>query len=417
MHRLTAPTNPNTAPTKTGEVQLVAEETPDGITVANTQKLCIVGLSEPDDTLFDDLINAANELMGRHEDRVKEIIKKMPPAAFRIDILDESLRRKSLPIIGCSAYSREESDTVVGPSSYVRVGNRFVRVDWEKEPNLRQVSEAKQIINEHAARLKILAETFELHPDDYEPLELPIPIKMTKEELFARQVLQEHENGSSTHPLPRKRENMDIKRFRVALSFSGEHRDFVADVAEHLSAQVGRDRVLYDKYYEAEFARLNLDVYLPRLYREESELVVVFLCPEYQAKRWCKLEWRHIRQLITTADEERIMLTSFGSPGDLSEIGILSGDGYVNIGSRDSATIANLILQRANATPHHSTNSAAIAPPSVPSQPHPAVALWREKLDMLLLDEAKAVTTDMKFKIQQDVKEARAKIKELGGQP
>ena len=98
--------------------------------------------------------------------------------------------------------------------------------------------------------------------------------------------------------------------------------------------------------YEAEFARINLDTYLPRLYREESELVVVFLCPEYQQKRWCKLEWRHIKNLIATVEEDRIMLTSFGPPGDLSHIGILSGDGYADIGSRDPAAIADLILQR-----------------------------------------------------------------------
>lgn len=137
-----------------------------------------------------------------------------------------------------------------------------------------------------------------------------------------------------------------IRRFDIALSFPGERREFVEGVAEHLSATLHRDRVLYDKYYEAEFARLDLDVYLPRLYREQSELVVAFLCPDYQQKRWCQLEWRHIRQLIATAEAGRIMLVSFGSPGDLSEIGILSGDGYVNIGARDPATIASLILQK-----------------------------------------------------------------------
>ena len=85
-----------------------------------------------------------------------------------------------------------------------------------------------------------------------------------------------------------------LKRFDVALSFPGEHRAFVEAVAARLSAVLGQERVLYDKYYEAEFARPNLDVYLPRLNRTQSELVVLFLCPEYAAKRWCNLEWRHI---------------------------------------------------------------------------------------------------------------------------
>jgi len=44
------------------------------------------------------------------------------------------------------------------------------------------------------------------------------------------------------------------KRFQIALSFPGEHRGFVERVADFLSAKTGRDRVLYDRYYEAELA-------------------------------------------------------------------------------------------------------------------------------------------------------------------
>src|SRR5438128_291491 len=83
--------------------------------------------------------------------------------------------------------------------------------------------------------------------------------------------------------------------------------------------------------YDAEFARPDLDVYLPGLYRIQSELIVVFLCPEYASKRWCGLEFRHIRQLIGTPDAARIMFLSFEEPGDLSALGILAGDGYIPI--------------------------------------------------------------------------------------
>jgi hypothetical protein len=136
------------------------------------------------------------------------------------------------------------------------------------------------------------------------------------------------------------------RRFRIALSYPGERRPFVEQVAEHLAAEVGRERVLYDKFHEAEFARIDLDVYLPRLYREQSDLIVLFLCPEYAAKRWCQLELRHIRQLIATVDASRIMLVSFGPPGDLTDLGLVPGDGYLDIGSRPASEIAALILQR-----------------------------------------------------------------------
>jgi len=58
----------------------------------------------------------------------------------------------------------------------------------------------------------------------------------------------------------------------------------VEQVAGHLASAFGKERVLYDNYHEAEFARPNLDVYLPELYRERSELVVLFLYPEYAAR-------------------------------------------------------------------------------------------------------------------------------------
>ena len=103
------------------------------------------------------------------------------------------------------------------------------------------------------------------------------------------------------------------RRFDVALSFPGEHRDVVEKVADLLAATFREDRVLYDKYHDAEFARLELNTYLPALYRKESELIVIFLCPEYAAKLWCRLEWRHINQLIATVDAQRIMFLSFAS--------------------------------------------------------------------------------------------------------
>jgi hypothetical protein len=137
-----------------------------------------------------------------------------------------------------------------------------------------------------------------------------------------------------------------VSRFDVALSFPGEHRAFVEAVAVRLSATFGNERVLYDKYYEAEFARPNLDVYLPGLYRTQSELIVRFLCPEYAARRWCNLEWRHIRSFLATMDEAQIMFLRYGFDGDLSELGILPGDGTIDFKGRSPEDISDKIIER-----------------------------------------------------------------------
>ena len=52
---------------------------------------------------------------------------------------------------------------------------------------------------------------------------------------------------------------MTEKRFKVALSFPGEHREYVLSVAEALSEKLGRDAILYDTWYKAEFTMPDLD--------------------------------------------------------------------------------------------------------------------------------------------------------------
>jgi hypothetical protein len=61
---------------------------------------------------------------------------------------------------------------------------------------------------------------------------------------------------------------MTNKRFKVALSFAGERRDYIAQVAELLASELGKDKVFYDAWYKAELARPNLDVYLQTIYHQ-----------------------------------------------------------------------------------------------------------------------------------------------------
>src|SRR5947199_7414709 len=80
------------------------------------------------------------------------------------------------------------------------------------------------------------------------------------------------------------------KRFRIAFSFAGEtKREYVAKVARILADRFGEDKILYDKYHNAEFSRSDLAFYLPDLYEKESDLVVAVFCPDYDKKEWCGL--------------------------------------------------------------------------------------------------------------------------------
>ena len=48
------------------------------------------------------------------------------------------------------------------------------------------------------------------------------------------------------------------RRFRVAFSFAGEKRAFVAKVADILAKRFGEAAILYDRYHQAEFSRSDL---------------------------------------------------------------------------------------------------------------------------------------------------------------
>src|SRR4051812_11269584 len=116
-----------------------------------------------------------------------------------------------------------------------------------------------------------------------------------------------------------------LNRFQVALSFPGEQRSRVERIAEALATRLGRDRVLYDQWHAAEFNRPNLDIYLSKLYNDESDLIVFFVSKEYKRMEWTGLEWRVALDLIKRKQDQRLMFLSL----DNAEIpGLYSIDGY-----------------------------------------------------------------------------------------
>ncbi len=136
---------------------------------------------------------------------------------------------------------------------------------------------------------------------------------------------------------------MSARRFRIAFSFSGENREFVAQVAGILAMRFGKVAILYDKYHQAEFARHNLALYLPALYVTESDLVVAVLCPDYEKKQWCGLEWSAICSLLKARKVEEVMLTRFGG---VEGEGLYGLAGYIDLDDLTPEQAANLILER-----------------------------------------------------------------------
>ena len=159
---------------------------------------------------------------------------------------------------------------------------------------------------------------------------------------------------------------MSTKRFRIAFSFAGEKRDFVAKVAAPLAARFGSDKILYDKYHEAEFARRDLGIYLPELYHKNSDLVVVVVCPAYDEKEWTGLEWTAIHDLLKHREDNEVMLCRF----EHAEVaGLYSTAGFIELDEKTPEEAAALILERlalneGKPKNHYGTDSTTSARPA-----------------------------------------------------
>ena len=168
---------------------------------------------------------------------------------------------------------------------------------------------------------------------------------------------------------------MSMKRFRVALSYAGEKRAYVSTVARILADHFTKDQVLYDEFREAEFARPRLNQYLPRLYNEESDLVVVIICRDYQNKEWCGLEWDAIFDLIQKWQEGTVMLANF----DQTKLSSLyNGAGYVALDDKTPEEFAVRILERLaiNEKKPHDHHTGKIPPASQSANTGPAASTY-----------------------------------------
>lgn len=136
---------------------------------------------------------------------------------------------------------------------------------------------------------------------------------------------------------------LSTKRFRIAFSFAGEKRAFVKQTADLLAKQFGPEKILYDKYHEAEFARNDLGIYLPNLYNHESDLVVVVVCPNYDVKEWTGLEWLAIHHLLQQRLRDKVQLCRF----ERAHVdGLFGGAGFIELDDKTPEAFVTLILER-----------------------------------------------------------------------
>ena len=137
--------------------------------------------------------------------------------------------------------------------------------------------------------------------------------------------------------------DLSTHEFDVALSFPGEARGLVENVAVELGRLIGPNAYFYDNNYIPQLARPSLDTFLQGIYRDRSKLIVVFLSADYQRKDWCGIEFRAVRDIIAERDLQRIMFIRTDD-GDVD--GVFATDGYVDARKYEPAEVAGFIHER-----------------------------------------------------------------------
>jgi hypothetical protein len=147
------------------------------------------------------------------------------------------------------------------------------------------------------------------------------------------------------------------KRFKVSLSFSGEHRDYMEKLAKCLHDRLNSKdvdekdgAVFYDFWFEGEINGPSADEYLQAIYHKDSQMIVVGVAQQYDEKPWCQAEWDAIQALlfrIRPSKDPRDRLRVFFLRFDDAEVGgIWPNYGYTDASERKPHEVADLIIDR-----------------------------------------------------------------------
>jgi hypothetical protein len=133
----------------------------------------------------------------------------------------------------------------------------------------------------------------------------------------------------------------DSLSYDVALSFAGEDREYVEDVADHL--RKAGVNVFYDKFATVQLWGRNLADHLSEIYGKRSRFVVMFISKYYPKKGWPMHE-RQSAQARAIRESKVILLPARFDDTDIP--GLPSSTGYIDLRNTSAAELADLIKQK-----------------------------------------------------------------------
>lgn len=129
--------------------------------------------------------------------------------------------------------------------------------------------------------------------------------------------------------------------YDVALSFAGEDREYVEEVALQLKDY--GVKVFYDKFEEANLWGKNLYDYLSEVYTQHAQFTVMFISESYKEKLWTNHEREAMQERAFVSSSEYILPVRF----DNTIIpGIRSTVGYIDLENQSPSYLVSLILEK-----------------------------------------------------------------------
>jgi len=140
---------------------------------------------------------------------------------------------------------------------------------------------------------------------------------------------------------PQKGPAAGADTYHVALSFAGEDRAYVEEVAT-LLRQSGV-RVFYDEFEKAILWGKNLVDHLADVYQRRSKYVVMFISEHYVAKAWPTHERQHAQARALVAKEEYILPARFD---DTEVPGMTNTVSYVDLRDTTPSDLVAMIVAK-----------------------------------------------------------------------
>jgi hypothetical protein len=130
-------------------------------------------------------------------------------------------------------------------------------------------------------------------------------------------------------------------KYDIALSFAGEDRTYVAEIAECLRSR--GVRVFYDKYEEASLWGKDLYSHLCDVYQNQALFTIIFVSSSYTKKLWTNLERQSAQARAFEEHREYILPVRVD---DTDVPGLLRTVGYIDLRDRTPAQLCELVEEK-----------------------------------------------------------------------